>query len=699
MESRHTSVGTVPSLAGTSRAGSIVDSRRESQCLIDRSTQGVQVQTSQEFVLTHYEDYVKDYDGLAGKEDPIIILHFNDVYNIEPAKDGTGGVSRFISALRSSVGSAGHSPLVFFSGDVFNPSMMSTNTRGKHMVPFLNMMNIHTACFGNHDFDFGLDHLEYLAGSCNFPWLISNAWDPLASQPLGNGTRYRLFEWHKYKIGIMGLIEKEWLETLATIDPEDVHYTDFVEEADKLSSLFRSKGVDMIIALTHMRAHNDERLAREAKDIDLILGGHDHEYYGVTLIGKTVVAKSGTDFRELTRIVISPRPTNDDTTHEDDSPNVGDAFDHSLDPDESDADDTPCCHRGHKHSWNQCTSECGSREQSGLLPSERKGGQVVMPRFRGGSVIEWDKIEVTKESFNTISAIDRIVDKHLDRLAMSMQKVIGEVAVPLETRFSRIRTGETNCGNWLCDLMRNHSHSDMALLNSGTVRSDRLFPPGLFRLRDLVAMLPMMDEMCVLEVNGRQLHAALENGVSLVPRFEGRFPQVSGIRFGFDPSKPAGSRVEFSTVMVQRGKRAEWEALQEDATYTLCTKEYLKDGRDGYDCFTSCRVVHDSEEVGYLPTMIRNVFHMAAMANGFKKPYNPLTKKHVAEFMSSPQRLKTQLGVDKVALPENTVKTFYRSLSLGAIPEDSPGSRLFYRVCPSTDGRIRNLRHDNDNCA
>lgn len=35
-----------------------------------------------------------------------------------------------------------------------------------------------------------------------------------------------------------------------------------------------------------MRAPNDERLAREAEDIDLILGGHDHEYYGAVRIGK-----------------------------------------------------------------------------------------------------------------------------------------------------------------------------------------------------------------------------------------------------------------------------------------------------------------------------------------------------------------------------------------------------------------------------
>jgi hypothetical protein len=35
----------------------------------------------------------------------------------------------------------------------------------------------------------------------------------------------------------------------------------------------------MVIALTHMRWHNDRKLAMNCPEIDLILGGHDHEYH------------------------------------------------------------------------------------------------------------------------------------------------------------------------------------------------------------------------------------------------------------------------------------------------------------------------------------------------------------------------------------------------------------------------------------
>ena len=60
-----------------------------------------------------------------------------------------GGVSRFVHAMDSH-GTGRERPLTVFSGDVFAPSMLSTITKGRHMIPFLNMMGIDVACLGNH---------------------------------------------------------------------------------------------------------------------------------------------------------------------------------------------------------------------------------------------------------------------------------------------------------------------------------------------------------------------------------------------------------------------------------------------------------------------------------------------------------------------------------------------------------------------
>ena len=53
----------------------------------------------------------------------------------------------------------------------------------------------------------------------------------------------------------------------------------------------------------------------------------------------------------------------------------------------------------------------------------------------------------------------------------------------LEGRFSRIRTGETNLGNLVTDIMRSSTRSEIALLNSGTFRSNAVHEAGVFRVK------------------------------------------------------------------------------------------------------------------------------------------------------------------------------------------------------------------------
>lgn len=106
------------------------------------------------------------------------------------------------------------------------------------------------------------------------------------------------------QIGCIGLVEEEWLATLATVDPSEVIFQDYVELGTKLSKQLRDEGADLVIALTHMRLHNDTRLAELSSGIDLILGGHDH-HYEVKDVNGVKIIKSGSDFRELSKININ----------------------------------------------------------------------------------------------------------------------------------------------------------------------------------------------------------------------------------------------------------------------------------------------------------------------------------------------------------------------------------------------------------
>lgn len=120
----------------------------------------------------------------------------------------------------------------------------------------------------------------------------------------------------------------------------------------------------------------------------------------------------------------------------------------------------------------------------------------------------------------------------------------------MDGTFASIRTKETNLGNFVCDIMVAATNADFALINSGTFRSDTIHTAGPFFVKDLVTVLPMIDPIILLEIQGSQVLECLENGVSQWPKLEGRFPQVSGIRFAFDSQKSPGSRVDKEFVKI-----------------------------------------------------------------------------------------------------------------------------------------------------
>ena len=83
-----------------------------------------------------------------------------------------------------------------------------------------------------------------------------------------------------------------------------------------------------------------------------------------------------------------------------------------------------------------------------------------------------------------------------------MDEILGSFSVELDGRFSSIRTQETNLGNFVCDILLAACNADVAVLNSGTLRSDRIHPVGEFKMRDLMTVLPMLDSLVVMEITG-----------------------------------------------------------------------------------------------------------------------------------------------------------------------------------------------------
>ncbi|XP_044741798.1 trifunctional nucleotide phosphoesterase protein YfkN isoform X2 [Chrysoperla carnea] len=487
--------------------------------------------------MTSGTDSLADnFDGT--KSNHLVVLHFNDVYNVEarPAPEPVGGATRFSTAIKSF---QQLNPLILFSGDAFSPSMLSTFTKGEQMVPVLNELGTHCAVFGNHDFDHGLEVLSQWVAQTNFPWLMSNVVDNETGRPLGEGKITSVIDWAGRRIGLLGLVEKEWLDTLTTINPEEVTFLDFVEAGQKLGAQLKQEGCDFVIALTHMRTPNDIRLAENCEDIDIILGGHDH-VYEIKNINNKYIIKSGTDFRQFSKITISFEAN---------------TFD-----------------------------------------------------------VKIDEINVTSEYEEDLILKEKL-EKFTSLIEGKMDEVLGCFSVPLDGRFTSVRTSESNLGNWVCDVVLSATGADLVLINSGTFRSDQVHPAGDFTMRDLVNVIPMRDPLVVLQVTGEQVLQALENGVYMYPKLEGRFPQVAGISFAFDPRKPPGQRVD--PYLVRIGD----EYLIRDQTYRLATKSYMHSGCDGYVMLKNCKILVDEDECPELGLAIQNHFQAINVRMGkTKKP-------------------------------------------------------------------------------
>jgi 5'-nucleotidase len=173
------------------------------------------------------------------------------------------------------------------------------------------------------------------------------------------------------------------------------------------------------------------------------------------------------------------------------------------------------------------------------------------------------------------------------KLGPELNKVVGSTRMPLDGVAARLRAGETNLGNLVADAARAEVQADLAIINGGGIRGDRVHPPGPLTLRTLLEMHPFGNVVCKLSVSGRVVLAALDHGVARLPAAAGQFPQVSGLSFRVDPQAPAGARV--------RDVVANGEALALDKTYTLAIPDFLLLGGDGYGMFADQKILIDAE--------------------------------------------------------------------------------------------------------
>ncbi len=169
--------------------------------------------------------------------------------------------------------------------------------------------------------------------------------------------------------------------------------------------------------------------------------------------------------------------------------------------------------------------------------------------------------------------IAAIVEKYRSRVDAVLDEKIGEAGLDLDGENTRKR--ETNLGNFLSDIVRSTANADAAIIGGGSIRTS--MKKGAIKIKNVYAASPFNNYIVAVRLTGQQIKDALEHGVSAIADDAGRFPQVSGIKFTYSRSAPAGNKVKD---IFLHGK-----PLEQEKDYIVATDDFLAAGGDGYKAF------------------------------------------------------------------------------------------------------------------
>lgn len=435
-------------------------------------------------------------------------------------------------------------------------------------VKSLNYMGVDVTTFGNHEHDKGLTDVNARIAESNYKWVVAN-YSSLDQLTASNKNGVKVAPWTivdrgGVKLGVVGINTPETVQqvfpgNLGNIVIGDVLGTGMPAHRTKVQvaaaiTAARKAGADVVVSLVHEGWANFDaatgdptgrlvQIAPLLQGSDIVLGGHSHLRYG-SFVGNKLVAEV---------------------------PNAGTLY----------------------NNIHGCV-DSATRKTYGTLLTQ------IVP-----------KVTATAGTALTATSLNQdaitMLNEYKAQLGSAYGVVVGQIAGVAKNGGSPQiqRTSETALGDYIADNIRAYAHTDLGLTNGGGIRdmlpAKTWVPTGITRpswatapsstrpwevtstgpynltVGDIATVLPFGNTVATTRVTGAQVWAALENGVSRVEFGDGRFPQISGFKFTFDMSKPAGSRV--SNVILTNGTPIPNDT---SVSYSLATNDFEVAGGDGY---------------------------------------------------------------------------------------------------------------------
>jgi 5'-nucleotidase / UDP-sugar diphosphatase len=475
------------------------------------------------------------------------ILHVNDVHarydqttatggfctpKDEAEKKCIGGAARLQTKLKEL---RGDNALFLDAGDQFQGTLFYTQYKHGAVQTVLGMLKPDAQTLGNHEFDDGPAGLRPYLDAVSWPVLSANT-DVTREPRLKDRFKpYTIITRNGERIGIVGLTTSD--TPIASSPGPTVAFRNEAQALTRSVAALKTRGVDKIIALTHIGYAVDKALAAQVDGVDVYVGGHSHTFL-----------ETGNDK------AAGPYPT---------------------------VVKTP--------SGNPALIV-----QVGSYGTHL--GQLDVTFDAAGVATAWEgrPIALSNDVVQDAAVQDKV--NHLNvPLAQLRRQLVGEAKVELVGTSAACRFSECNLGNLIADAMlwaTKGQGTRIAIQNGGGIRSG--IPAGPVSMGQVIEVLPFSNTLATFDVTGADLISSLESGVSRAhdktTSGTGRFPQVAGLRYVFDPAKPEGARILSVEV---RDAGGAFRPVDPAATYKAVTNNFVRTGGDGYSLFAKASNAYD----------------------------------------------------------------------------------------------------------
>ncbi len=415
--------------------------------------------------------------------------------------------------------------LLVDGGDQFQGTLYYTFYKGAVAAEMMNKMGYDAMTVGNHEFDDGPEVLRDFVDAVDFPILMSNADISMESQLNGVIQKSIVIEKNGDKIGLIGLTPQD-TDEIAAPGP-NVVFTDPVGAVQAEVDKLTAEGVNKIVVLSHSGYAVDQRVAAETTGVDVIVGGHSNTLLSNTAEGAVGPYPTVVNGVQIVQAYAYGKYLGELNVTFDDAGNVANATGDLILLDAAVVEDEPT------------------------------------------------KLRVTE------------LGQPLDEIR---NRVVASAVAPIEGDRSFCRAVECQMGNLVADAMLDRVMDQgiqIAIANGGGLRAS--IDAGDVTMGEVLTVLPFQNTLSTFQVTGETIVAALENGVSQIEEGGGRFPQVAGLKFTFDATKPAGERV--SDVLVQEGDA--FVAIDPAKVYGVVSNNFVRNGGDGYSMFVDAKNAYD----------------------------------------------------------------------------------------------------------